>query len=100
MEDKQKINPDQTQNIVASNSTVSEGSAGPIIGIIIILAVIILGGFYFWSQRDTRGSDLEDTDTARIGDIQLKSNSDELQSIEADLNATEIDNLDAELNAS
>ena len=68
------------------------GPSGPIIGAIVILAIIILGGLYFWSQR--AGND------AVIDEINTQSGSDEASAIEADLNATDIENLDAELNAS
>lgn len=73
------------------------GSAGPIIGAIIILAIIILGGFYFWSQR------ADDSDAAINGTVEsinTQGTSDEAAAIEADLNNTNIENLDSELNAS
>ncbi len=40
------MNPEEA-NAGAQNG----GSAGPIIGTIVILAVIVLGGLYFWGQR-------------------------------------------------
>ena len=27
------------------------GGAGPIIGVIVILAIVVLGGLYFWKER-------------------------------------------------
>lgn len=74
----------------------SGGSAGPIIGVIIILAIIILGGLYFWGQRV---GDEAMTDKA-VESINMQSNSDAAAAIEADLESTDIENLDAELNAS
>ena len=77
-------------------------SAGPIIGIIVILVIIILGGLYFWSQRegnDTTINDATITDEA-LESINTQSELDDTASIEADLDATDIENLDAELNAS
>jgi HAMP domain-containing protein len=71
------------------------GSAGPIIGIIIILAIIILGGLYFWGQRGAEAP-LDETLEA----IGTQNAGDDTASIEADLNATDVENLDAELNAS
>jgi len=68
------------------------GLSGPVIGAIVILAIIILGGLYFWSQR--AGNDTV------IDEINTQSGSDETSAIEADLDATDIENLDAELNAS
>lgn len=82
-----------------SNMSMGQGngsSASPIIGIIIILAIIILGGFYFWSQR---ANETMMTDEA-VESINRQNNSDTAAAIEADLDATDIENLDAELNAS
>lgn len=73
-------------------------SAGPIIATIIILAVIVLGALYFWSQRDAVENGLNID--ATIETIDTQSESDETTSIEADLEATDVDSLDAELNAS
>ena len=80
------------QNNVGLGAERGGGSSGPIIGVIVIIAIVILGGFYFWSQR--AGND------AAIDEINTQSGSDEASAIEADLNATDIENLDAELNAS
>lgn len=78
----------------------NEGSAGPVIGIIIILAVIVLGGLYFWGQRTNEANLEEDNLAAELDQIENQSSSDEVSSIEADLQATDIESLDAELNAS
>ena len=83
------------------------GSAGLIIGVIVILAIIILGGLYFWGQREGNDTTINDatindatiTDEA-LESINLQSGLDDTTSIEADLDATDIENLDAELNAS
>jgi len=78
------------------NPAVESGSsAGPIIGAIVILAVIIFGALYFWGQREESQALNQELDT-----INIQSDSDETADIEADLNSTEIENLDAELNAS
>ncbi len=70
-------------------------SAGPIIGGIVILAVIIFGALYFWGQRDDNQVLDEQVNT-----INAQSASDEAAAIEADLNVTDVENLDAEMNAS
>ena len=70
-----------------------EGSAGPIIGTIIILIVIVLGGLYFWSQRD----DVVDGVDSQVESIETQSESDDVTSIEADLEATNVDGLGSEL---
>jgi len=82
-------------NMVAPNE---EGSAGPVIGTIIILAVIVLGGLYFWGQRaDSKPAMTEEQVQEQVNMIQEQSTSDAPTDIEADLNATDIDSLDSEL---
>lgn len=82
----------QNNNVSMNMEDNGGSSASPIIGAIVILAILILGGLYFWSQRS--GND------AMIEEINTQTNSDAAATIEADLNATDIENLDAELNAS
>jgi hypothetical protein len=67
------------------------GSNGLIIGAIIILAIIILGGIYFWDQR---------TSEKTVNDVNLQGGSNGAATTEIDLNTTDTKNLDAELNAS
>lgn len=74
------------------DNTRSEGSLGAIIGMIIILAVIVLGGLYFWGQR----SSMTPSDTS-TGVNSTQSESDEIESIEADLNAMDIDAINTDL---
>lgn len=74
-----------------------DGSVGPIIGTIIILAVIVLGGLYFWGQRAEQRAMTAEELQATVEDIQSQSTSDAPADIQADLNATDIDNIDAEL---
>jgi uncharacterized protein YxeA len=35
-----------------NNMPSGEGSVGPVVATIIILAVVVLGGLYFWGQRN------------------------------------------------
>ncbi|MEX2014079.1 MAG: hypothetical protein WD896_01865 [Parcubacteria group bacterium] len=67
-------------------------SSAPIIGAIVILAIVLLGGLYFWVERAG--------DEAMVENIKAQSGSDDTASIEADLYETDIDSIDAELNAS
>lgn len=83
-------------NVNAGESTPNGSSAGPVIGIIVILVIIILGGLYFWGQRNGENTILNEA----LNAINLQSDSDEIDTIEADLNATDIENLDSEMNAS
>ncbi|MFZ2048700.1 MAG: hypothetical protein WAV25_00100 [Minisyncoccia bacterium] len=82
----------------------NEGGVGPIIATIIILAVIILGGFYFWSQRAAETTQPVDTQAAvaplsneAVQAVEKQSASDDTASIEADLKATNTAGVDAAL---
>jgi uncharacterized protein YdgA (DUF945 family) len=83
-----------------------KSSIGSIIGTIIIIAVIILGGLYFWGKRveETKLQQnlvSDNTEQATTSNeaavIKSMSSSDELGSLEADLSATKLDNLNPEL---
>lgn len=93
MDESNKVNtnPSTMQNMTPETGS----SAGPIIGAIVILAVIVFGALYFLGQREDSAILNEE-----LNSIRMQSDSDEAAAIEADLNATEIENLDAELNAS
>ncbi len=79
----------------------NENSVGPVIAIIIILAMIILGGLYFWNERSnqpaTSNEALSGSLEEMTASIEKQSSSDETSSIEVDLNNTNVDNLDSEL---
>ena len=79
--------------------TENKSSAGPVIAIVIVLAVIILGGLYFWGQRDNATENTADAylsgDTAAI---KTQSSSDDVNSIEKDLNGTNVDSIGSDLN--
>ncbi|MFA7216497.1 MAG: hypothetical protein WC095_00725 [Candidatus Paceibacterota bacterium] len=87
----------------------NKSSIGSIIGTIIIIALIILGGLYFWGKkiensRNAQELTSEDVMTdeeiaAESDSIKQTNSSDSIQSIETDLSATNIDNIDAELNS-
>lgn len=86
----------------------NKSGIGGIIGTVIIISIIILGGLYFWGKRieesklkqDLVSDNMENavTEQNEAAAIKSVSNSDDLNSIEADLNATSFSNLDAELN--
>lgn len=100
------------QSIPPQNSMPdNKSSVGSIIGTIIVIAIIILGGLYFWGKRVDEAKmkqDLvssENTDSAvntteedmEASAIKSVNNSDDLDSIEADLKATNTTNLAPEL---
>lgn len=102
------FNPNQMPPI---SSQVEKKSLGPLIAVIIILALIVIGGLYFLKERSSQETyiptvtETEQTDSVTAS-LQTQGNSDDLNAIEADLNATNLDNLDqgasaiqAELNA-
>ncbi len=88
----------------------NKSSIGSIIGTIIVIAIIILGGLYFWGKRidEARMKESlvsnEQVETTPVQDENMEANaimsvtgSDDLNSIEADLKATNLDNLGTEL---
>ena len=86
----------------------NKSSIGSIIGTVIIIAIIILGGLYFWGKRieesNLKQDLVENNQTEEIkpteaDSIKKVSSSDDLNSIEADLNSTNLDNLGAEMNS-
>lgn len=82
-----------------------KSGVGSIIATIIIIALIILGGLYFWGKRveenktkenlvtDSTQPTTEDSETMAIKNT---SQSDDLDSIDADLQATSFNNLSTE----
>ena len=87
------FNPNQMPPI---SDQAEKKSAGPLIAVIIILALIIIGGLYFLKTRSSQNIyvptvPVVDTVTESLN---TQGNSDDLDSIEADLNATDLDNLD------
>ena len=83
-----------------------KSSIGSIIGTIIIIAVIILGGLYFWGKRieeskatqslvnETSQEEAEEMEAAAIKSV---TTADDLSSIEADLASTNFDDMNPEL---
>ncbi len=89
---------------VSSDKPTSESekkSAGPLFGIIIIVVLIVLAGFYFWAQLGDRDVMTAEEIAAEIDpnleSLESQSLSDEIADIEADLDATGLDDLDMEL---
>jgi hypothetical protein len=84
-----------------------DGTAGPLIGSIIIILTILIGGLYFWgsiiierkNQIETQEAVQDQAAEAETAAITSQSTSDESTSIEADLNATNIDSVDADIEA-
>jgi hypothetical protein len=98
-ETSNKINT-PIQNMV--ESATKDSTVGPLIGSIIVILLILIGGLYFLSSLiSTKKTEIqveqaqeEQADTLKVEEAAKQSNSDDVQSIEADLKATNIDSLD------
>ena len=86
-------NPNQMPPIMSGQP--AKKSIGPLIAVIVILALIVIGGLYFLKQRASQPVYVPTTTSDSITEsLNTQSSSDDLNSIEADLNATDINNLD------
>jgi|SRR3989344_6616143 len=71
-------------------------SIAPLLSVIVILALIVVGGLYFLKERSAQETYVPPTDQSDsiTTSLNQQSSADDLSSIEADLNATNVDNLD------
>lgn len=78
-----------------------ESRVGPIAGIIIVIAVLIIGGLYFWgaklNEKTTEPNEVAEAPDTQAAALLEQSASDEISDIEKDLGTTNLENLDAEL---
>lgn len=83
------------------NMQPTEGTNGPVIGIIVVIVVLIVGAFYFF----TRINEIQDVPQElplteeEVSTTPPPSSSDEVDAIENDLEAENFDDIDAEMNA-
>jgi FtsZ-interacting cell division protein ZipA len=86
----------------------NKSSVGGILGTIIIIALIVLGGLYFWGKRIEESKNVqklttdnmptvEQNATSEAAVIKSMSASDDVDSIDTDLKNTKLDNLSQEL---
>lgn len=87
------FNPNQMPPM---QTDMNKKSIGPLIAVIVILALIIIGGLYFLKQRSAQPTYVapETVGDTITNSLNTQSSSDTLDSIEADLNATDLNNLD------
>jgi len=85
------FNPNQMPPM---QSDLGKKSMGPLVAVIIILALIIIGGLYFLKERSSQPAYVPTTTSDNLTDsLNTQSSSDELNSIEADLKATDLNTL-------
>lgn len=79
--------------------TNNQNSVGPTVAIIIVLAMVILGGIYFWGERSATLKEAYTSGNAEevARQIETQSISSDTDSIENDLEDTEIEDLDSGL---
>lgn len=86
------------------------GNLGPLVGVIIIIAVLVIAGFYYWGNSLNKdGGAFENMTPEEIvqqpdettASLLQQGTSDEVSAIEGDLQATadDLDKLNAELGA-
>lgn len=98
---------DQNQQNIPNEMPEEHGNTvGPVVGTIVIVAVLVIGGLYYWGAQLNKQSAVDesltaeditaavDTSTEALG---IQSTSDEVTAIEDDLDLTDLDDLDAEL---
>lgn len=106
------MNPNETQNTGGATGTTPAqqtpstqddhmGKTGPIIGILIIIAILVIGALYFWGEKLTNApADPANMQTEESVSFQpTESASSEIADIETDLSATALEGLDTELNS-
>ncbi|MFQ5541047.1 MAG: hypothetical protein ACE5F4_02275 [Candidatus Paceibacteria bacterium] len=99
MEPQEPQDPDMSRNEPPAPPE-KEGGLGPVIGIIIIIALLVIGGVYYFTvgidQIQNGQSAIENEMTAgeEANVLRQQSGSTELADIEADLNATDLSGLD------
>jgi uncharacterized protein HemX len=76
--------------------TKGSSSFASLIALVVILALLAVGAFYFWNERMEKGA-AEGPNNDALQTINSQSASDLEADIEADLNATDIDNVDYDL---
>ncbi|HEY4496053.1 MAG TPA: hypothetical protein VJC04_01710 [Candidatus Paceibacterota bacterium] len=85
-----------------ANQNSENKPAGPVIGAVIIILILIVGALYFWGAKLNKEAnqtpdDILNTEDQTLNQLQTQSTSTEISDIETDLNATDLDNLDADL---
>src|SRR3989344_6209916 len=94
-----------TNQVPSSENTPDSSPVGPIFGTIVVITLLALGGWYFWSILQERSSaelpfiQGDVTPTEEESWIQPTSNSDDAAAIEAELEAMNMDEFEQYMNA-
>ncbi len=87
-------------NQMPSQSQMPKRSAGPAVGIVIIVLVLIIGALYFWGSSLNKSEEpYPQTSTPTTESNPTVASTDSVQDISADLNATTVDGVDTDMNA-
>lgn len=113
MNQGENIAPENTENEAPQQPNENVGNhmpgdekekpIGPIVGVAIIVAILILGGIYLWGTLSSRnienmtGAEILSQEDEALKNLQKQGRSDLISDIEKDLNNTDIDNIDREL---
>ncbi|OHA27108.1 MAG: hypothetical protein A3D52_02245 [Candidatus Taylorbacteria bacterium RIFCSPHIGHO2_02_FULL_44_36] len=76
--------------------------AGPVIGAVIIILILVVGALYFWGAKLNKEAnqtpeDILNTEDQTLNQLQTQGTTTDIDDINADLNATDLNNLDADL---
>lgn len=102
-----QMDPQQMSNKVPNQQPMEDGKqVGPVIGAVIIVAVLVIGGLYYWGaeldkqtavDENLTGEQIAAEEDIATQALSEQGTSDEVSAIEDDLNLTDLDDLDAEL---
>lgn len=88
----------EQEAVVPPTPSKPSGNFGPVIGIIIIVIVLALGGFYYFTTEVKELAQGEQDASQIVADeeeaLRAQSDSSDLADIEADLNASDFSGLD------
>lgn len=80
-------------------------SVGPVLGIVIIIAILVVGGIFAFTNRLSINNSTQSAEEIEVSpdettiNLSTQSTSTDLTTIEADAQATDLNNLDIELEA-
>ncbi len=83
--------------------TVTEDrSSGPIVGVVVIILVLVVGALYFWGaelnkEQSQSAEKIVNGADPVTNSLRSQSQSDSVDSIQADLNNTDLDSLNSDI---